>query len=142
MGATYYGLVFAGLSSLGLGIFHLPGIWSAVFRHWNDDMSGARLLTRKLINTVLIALCLAVAALGAMTLMMASDLVLLDSHELTFLFFCFLFWLWRLIWQVLYFPYRKLNPGKKLLALHLALIAIFAANTLAYLVPVIATLLS
>jgi hypothetical protein len=43
-----------------------------------------------------------------------------------------------LVWQLLYFPYRKLKPGPRLLSLHIALIVTFLVNTIAYAVPVFA----
>lgn len=137
MGIMQYGLIFAGISSIALGLLHIPQIWGAVFPRWDSEISGISLLNRKLINTVLIALCLSVVALGSTTLLMAVDGLPFGRIQVLFLFFCFLFWFWRTVWQLLYFPYRKLKPGTRLFLLHIVLILIFAANSMAYLVPVI-----
>lgn len=134
-----YGLIFAGLSSLLLGIFHIPLIWGTVFPRWNTEINGTSLLSRKLINTVLVALGLTLAFLGSATLFLIKDTPENNTIRVWFLFSCSLFWLWRTIWQILYFPYRKLNPGPKLLFLHIGMIVIFVVNTLAYLVPIVAT---
>jgi hypothetical protein len=139
IGIIQYGLIFAGLSSIALGVFHIPRIWGTVFPQWNTEINGISLLSRKLINTVLMALCLTVVILGSITLFIAVENSDFDRLQVRFLFFCFLFWLWRTIWQILYFPYRKLKPGPKLLSLHIVMIIIFVANTMAYLVPIIAT---
>lgn len=139
MNMTMYGLVFAGVSSIALGIFHIPRIWGVVFTTWHAEIDSMSGLSRKLVNTVFIALCLALVALGALTLFLAGSDLQFDRFQVWFLALCLLFWVWRLIWQVMYFPYRKLKPGARLLSLHIALVVIFAVNTIAYAVPVFAT---
>lgn len=142
MNMMMYGLMFAGISSIVLGIFHIPGIWGIVFTTWHAEINSLSLLNRKLVNTVFIALCLALVALGALTLFLVGSDVQFDRFQVSFLVLCLLFWVWRLIWQILYFPYRKLKPGSRLLSLHIALIAIFAVNAIAYAVPVFAAFMN
>lgn len=137
MGMMHYGLLFAGFSSIALGLFHIPRIWGTVFPHWSTEINGISLLSRKLINTVLVALCLTLIILGFSTLLLIKENPAYGSIRVWFLFFCFIFWAWRLVWQIMYFPYRKLNPGRQLLILHIVLIAIFLANTFAYLASII-----
>lgn len=132
-----YGLKFAGISSIALGIFHIPQIWGAVFSHWDDEISSLSPLSRKLVNTVLIALGMTLVILGAATLLLMEGNSSYNAVRNWFFFFCFIFWVWRLCWQILYFPYRRLNPNTSLLILHIALIAIFALNAFAYLAPAI-----
>ena len=136
-----YGLMCAGFFSIALGLFHIPHIWATVFPQWDAEIDGLSLLSRKLINTLLIALCLALGALGLTTSLLAGDNSHFDRLQVWFFFLCFLFWFWRTVWQILYFPYRKLNVGPRLLSLHIALIVIFVTNTMAYLAPVIAALI-
>lgn len=136
MNMMMYGLVFAGVSSIVLGIFHLPRIWGIVFTTWHAEINSLSLLNRKLVNTVFIALCFALVALGTLTLFLVGSDFQFDRFQVWFLALCLLFWIWRLIWQIFYFPYRKLKPGSRLLSLHIALIVSFAVNTIAYAAPV------
>ncbi len=136
-----YGLLCAGFFSIALGLFHIPRIWTTVFTQWGAEMNGLSPLSHKLINTILVALFLLGVALGLMTFVIAWDNLHSDGPQVWFLFFCFLFWLWRTIWQILYFPIRKLKPGPWLSSLHMALIVIFVINTAAYLTSVMAVLM-
>ena len=133
-----YGLMFAGVSSIALGIFHVPQIWGAVFSTWHTEINGLNLLNRKLVNTVLVAFSLALVALGTLTLLLAGSDFPFDRFQVWFLALCLFFWVWRLVWQILYFPYRKLKPGLPLLSLHIVLIVTFAVNAIAYALPVYA----
>ncbi len=135
-----YGLIFAGLSSIALGIFHVPQIWGTVFPHWNAEINGISLLSRKLINTVLVALGITLIILGSTTLLLTTETPACKTFRVWFLFACFIFWAWRLGWQIMYFPYLKLNPSRQLLFLHIILITIFLANAFAYLAPIIASI--
>jgi hypothetical protein len=138
MNMIAYELTFAGISSIALGIFHLPRIWRTVFLQWQTEINSLNPLNRKLINTVLVALSLALVALGTLTLLLADSDSRFDRFQVWFIFLCLSFWVWRLLWQILHFPYRKLKPGPRLLSLHIALIVIFVTNTIAYAVPAIA----
>jgi hypothetical protein len=137
-----YGLVFAGASSIMLGIFHMPRVWGIVFTMWHAEINSLSLLNRKLVNTVFVAFCLALVALGTLTLFLVGSDSQFDKFQVWFLALCLLFWVWRLIWQILYFPYRKLRPEPRLLSLDIALIVTFAVNTVAYAVPVFAAFLN
>ncbi|MFZ2161357.1 MAG: hypothetical protein WAW02_03985 [Sideroxyarcus sp.] len=142
MNMTMYGLVFAGVSSIVLGIFHIPRIWGIVFTTWHAEINSLSLLNRKLVNTVFIALCLVLVALGTLTLFLVGSDFQFDRFQVWFLALCLLFWVWRLIWQIVYFPYRKLKPGSRLLSLHIALIVIFAVNAIVYAAPVFAAFMN
>lgn len=132
-----YGLVFAGVTSIALGILHIPRVWGMVFTTWQSEIKGLSPLNRKLIDTVLVALCLVLVVLGMLTLALVEGGFKPDGFQVWFLALCSLFWIWRLIWQVVYFPIRKLNPGSRLLSLHRALIAIFVVDAVAYAMPVL-----
>lgn len=134
-----YGLMFAALSSIALGIFHMPPVWARVFSHWSSEVDSLSLLTRKLINTVLVALGIVLLILGSLTLLFIKETPSNVVIRVWFLLCCFVFWLWRVSWQIAYFPYGKLNPGFSLLLFHVGLIIVFAINTVVYLVPVIAS---
>ena len=136
-----YGLMCAGFFWIALGLFHFPRIWTTVFAQWDAELNVLPPLSRKLINTVLVALCLLGVALGLMTIVLAGGNSHFDRPQVWFLFFCFLFWLWRTVWQILYFPVRKLNAGPGLISLHVVLIVIFVINTAAYAAPVVAALI-
>jgi hypothetical protein len=142
MNMIMYGLVFAGVSSIALGIFHIPRIWGIVFTTWHAEINSLSNLNRKLVNTVFFAFCLALVALGTLTLFLVGNDSQLYRFQAWFLALCLLFWIWRLIWQILYFPYRKLKPGSRLLTLHIALIVTFAVNVVAYGVPVFAAFMN
>lgn len=130
--------MFAGVTSIALGIFHIPGIWGAVFTTWHAEINSLSPLNRKLVNTVLVALCLVLVTLGTLTLFLAGSDFQFGRFQIWFLALCLLFWVWRLIWQIFYFPYRKLKPGSRLLSLHIALVIVFVVNAIAYAMSVFA----
>jgi hypothetical protein len=127
------GLLLAGVFSIALGILHIPGIWEIAFPQWHAEIGSLSLLHRKLVNTVLVALCLAAVAFGLTTLLLAGSYPQFDSFQVWFLFFCFLFWLWRLLWQIFYFRYGEMKQWQ-----HITVIVMFAVNTIAYVAPVFA----
>lgn len=128
----HYGLVFAGVTSILLGILHIPRVWGMVFTSWHAEVGGLSTLNRKLVDTILVALGLALATLGLLTLSLAGGEFRPGSFQVWFLALCSVFWIWRLIWQLSYFPIRKLKPGSRLLSLHLALVVVFAVNAAVY----------
>jgi hypothetical protein len=128
------GLLLAGVFSIALGILHIPGIWGVAFPQWHAEISSLSLLHRKLVNTVLMALCFAAVAFGLTTLLLAGNYSQYDNFQIWFLIFCFLFWLWRLLWQIFYFRFGEMKPWQ-----HITVIVMFAVNTIAYLAPLIAT---
>lgn len=141
MSTMRFGLLVAGGFSLALGLLHLPRIWGAVFRQWNAELEAMSLLGRKLVTTVLVAFFLALIVLGMTTLSLAKGGEPLDGpFQLPFFAACCLFWIWRLVWQVLYFTPRVLNPARWMLVLHAGLIVIFAVNAASYSMPLLATL--
>lgn len=131
------GLTFAGISSVALGIFHFPPVWQMVFTRWSHEINNLSLLSRKLINTLLIALALALLILGFATLIYAEKTLIGTSSYFWFWVLCCLFWFWRLLWQLMYFPIAKLNLDSRLKFLNAVLIVIFIINFLAYLAPII-----
>jgi hypothetical protein len=133
-----HALMFAGVSSILLGVLHIPRVWGIVFTTWHAEINSLGMLNRKLVNTVFVALCLVLVAFGTLTLFLVGSDSPFDRFQVWFLALCLLFWVWRLIWQIAYFPIRKLKPGSLLQSLHIALIVIFAINTFAYAAPVLA----
>lgn len=141
MSMMQYVLMCAGVFTIAVGIFHIPFIWAKAFAQWDAEMNALSPLSRKLINTVLVALCLAAVIIGLTTFLLAAGSSHFDRIQVWFFFFCFLFWLWRTVWQILYLPVRRRKEGSGLLLFRIALFVIFVINTAAYLAPVAATLI-
>ena len=137
MGTIETGLLIGGISSIALGALHFPPIWGAVFTHWRDEIGRLGLVQRKLVNTVLVALALTLIIMGCLTLLIVRDSGELDAFRLYFLACCALFWLWRTVWQIAYFPYSKLKQRPRSLVYHPAFTLLFVLNTLAYAVPLL-----
>jgi hypothetical protein len=138
MSLMQYGLMFAGVSSIALGIFHIPRVWTACFPQWLPGINSLSLLNRKMVNTLLSALGMTLAVLGSATLISLTQKPEANGFQMWFYLLCLALWVWRLVWQILYFPYRKINPIPQISALHVALIIVFLLNSVAYFAPLVA----
>jgi len=129
------GIVIAGILSLALAVFHIPRVWQYVFPDWKREIEKTGILNRKLANTVLMALTVLLLVFASISLIYADELSQGEGLAAGIAVAYSLFWLWRLIWQAIYFKPSKAEHGLKLLLLHYSLIVIFAILFIVYLAP-------
>ncbi len=131
-------LIFiAGLFSLGLGIFHIPPIWRLFFPGWSKETATLRLLHRKLIDTVLLALALMLFLFAFISLGYPEELARADGLAGGLTAALAVFWLWRALWQIVYFPPSRIEHNAALLALNYSVVVVSIANAVFYSLPVL-----
>lgn len=132
---TTYGLQLAGAISIVIGIGHTA--FHRIFG-WQHDFQKISAFNVKVFTTIHIATTLFLLGLGALTFRYATLLSQTSEVASITCLSLFIFWSWRLIWQVLYFKPSKFEHDRRLLVLHYVLVLLFAALAIGYGVPLIA----
>jgi hypothetical protein len=120
-----------GALTILLAIFHSR--FYKVF-HWAKDFEKVTLINRKIIYTIHLALLLIFFMIGTLSLICAKELSQSIGLALWFNLFYAVFWIWRLVWQILYFKRPK---GQKIPPIGIFLMILFALLILSYLLPVV-----
>lgn len=124
-------IYIGGALTLLLAVFHTR--FYKMF-NWNTDFEKISILNARIIYTVHLALLLLFFMIGIISIIHAKELS--QSIGLAFglnLLFS-LFWLWRFIWQFVYFKREK---KQKIPPIGIFLIIVFAILFFTYLIPVI-----
>ena len=129
-----FGLQVAGIISIVIGIGHTA--FHRIFG-WQRDFQRISTLNVKVFTTIHIAATLFLLMVGALTFRYAA--LLSQSTEVASIvcLSLFLFWCWRLIWQLFYFKPSKIEHDRYLLALHYVLVLLFAALAIGYGAPLV-----
>lgn len=127
-----FGLQVAGIISIIIGIGHTA--FHRIFG-WQRDFQKISALNVKVFTTIHIATTLFLLAVGALTFRYAALLSQPTEVASVVCLSLFLFWCWRLIWQVLYFKPSKIEHDRRLLALHYVLVLLFTALAIGYGAP-------
>lgn len=128
-------IFIAGLFSLGLGIFHIPPVWRIFFPGWSQEISALGLLHRKLIDTILVALALMLFLLALISIGYSEELARGEGLAGGFSAALAAFWLWRALWQLVFFPPSKIEHNAALLVLNYSVVAVSFANAVFYFLP-------
>lgn len=131
-------IVLGGSLMLVVGIAHV--FFYRIFG-WRAAFARLRALDAKVFYTLHVALMLLGLALAFVSLRYPEELSRRAGLGGTITAALAAFWLWRLVWQVVYFRPGKLEVARRWLVFHYAWSALFAALTLAYAWPVAARLL-
>lgn len=131
------GIFVAGLFTLTLSIFHVPPIWKKFFPKWSKEINNLDLLNRKLINTILIALSLMLLIFGFVSIALPNELGYGRGLAKGLLIALSLFWFWRAIWQLIYFPPSKIEHNNLLLFLNYSVVVISMINGILYFLPIV-----
>jgi hypothetical protein len=114
-----------------MAIFHTR--FYKVF-NWKADFEKLSLSNARILYSVHIALLLLFFIIGIFSLIYAKELSRSIGMSACINFLLALFWLWRFIWQVVYFKRKK---GQKIPFISLLLSIIFALLCISYSVPLI-----
>jgi len=126
-----------GILTLVMGVFHTQ--FYRIFG-WRKEFEQIGLTQARIHYTIHMALLLLFFGISCLSIAHYRDLVECDDIGFTFMLILSLFWLWRTIWQVIYFHLPKDQPIQKKRRMHYTLVFIFALLTISYGLPVILSL--
>ncbi len=117
--------------SLLMVIFH-----SQFFKifHWKKEFKKLTEINQRILYSVHLALLLLFAVFSYISFVYVQELSIACGLSFGILISYSLFWLWRAIWQALYFKPEKKS---KLLRLHYLLIVVFFLLCVSYALPII-----
>ena len=101
---------------------------------WNEDFANVSAINAQILYTVHMALLLLFFLVGAISIICADELSQSSGLAMAFNASFAGFWLWRLIWQIVYFRGEKGRPVSPVIIFFLIL---FALLTAAYAIPLI-----
>ncbi len=108
--------------------------------NWKKDFERITLRNQKIFYTIHIALLLFFLVFTFLSFVYVNELSQCKGLAFSIVISYSLFWLWRAIWQLIYFNPKKSNSSKKLVFLHYFLIIIFLALFVVYFIPVLSKL--
>jgi hypothetical protein len=131
MNISEFSIIFGGLLSLVMVVFHTRFY---ILFGWKSEFEKIQTRNNRIIYTIHIALILFFVIFSILSFVYYKELA--DATGLAFgvVLLYTLFWLWRTIWQVIYFRHPK---GVKKSALHYIVLLIFSLLLISYLIPVI-----
>lgn len=128
------GIIIGGTLSITIGLFHT---YFYRFFNWESDFSKISVLNARILYTIHVATILFLIGFGIISIKFSEILSETIGLATGFCAFYSLFWLWRLIWQVIYFNPSKMDLDNKLLLVHYMLVSLFAILFVVYGAPVI-----
>jgi len=128
-----YGITTGGVLSIVIGLFHT---YFYRFFNWDNDFSKISVLNARVLYTIHVATILLLIGFGILSLQFTEDLSAANGLAAGICIFYSLFWLWRLIWQIIYFNPSKMKLDSKLLLTHYMLVSLFAILFVVYGAPV------
>jgi len=124
-------IYFGGVLSLLIAVFHTQ--YYKMFK-WGKNFEKITILNSRIIYTIHLALLLLFFMIGAISIIYAKELSQSVGLAFGFNLLYSIFWMWRLIWQFVYF---KRGKGQKIPPIGIFLIIVFILLVISYLIPVI-----
>ena len=124
-------IYFGGVLTLFIAIFHTR--FYKMF-NWKNDFEKITIINTRIIYTIHLALLLLFFMIAAISIIYAKELSQSVGLAFGFNLLYSIFWMWRLIWQFVYFKKEK---GQKIPPIGIFLIIIFILLVVSYLIPVI-----
>lgn len=131
MNISAVSIYLGGSLTLLMFLFHTR--FYTLFR-WNIDFKKITATNKKILYTVHAALYLLFFGFSFITFYYASELSASRGIALGINVILSLFWLWRTVWQIIYF---KPDKKSKLLIMHYILIMVFFLLFISYAVPAV-----
>ncbi len=127
-------IISGGILSLLMVLFHTQ--FYKRF-NWKVDFEKLPLRNQKIFYTIHLALILMFLIFALFSFVYVRELGTCRDLSLGILILYSLFWLWRALWQILYFRPSKSKKHRQLRLLHYGVIVWFFLLFLAYFLPVI-----
>ena len=124
-------IYFGGVLTLLIAIFHTR--FYKMF-NWKNDFEKITIINARIIYTIHLALLLLFFMIAAISIIYAKELSQSVGLAFGFNLLYSIFWMWRLIWQFVYFKREK---GQKIPPIGIFLIIILLLLVVSYLIPVI-----
>jgi hypothetical protein len=131
MNISELSIIFGGLLSLVMVVFHSR--FYVIFG-WKSEFEKILPKDRRILYTIHIALILFFIMFSALSFIYYKELASASGLAFGVILFYALFWLWRTLWQIIYFKHPK---GVKKSSLHYIVLLIFCLLFISYLIPVI-----
>lgn len=125
-------ILMGGTLSLLMVIFH--GFFYRLF-NWKAEFKKIQSVNRRIFFTIHLALILLFATFTFFSFLYFREMAACDGMAFGVVISYAAFWLWRMIWQVIYFKQPK--PARKRPALHYGLVVAFGLLFIFYAVPVL-----
>ena len=106
---------------------------------WQKEFDNVSQTNVRILYTIHLALLLLFFILGALSLVYARELSASIGLSGGLNVLLSMFWLWRLVWQLVYFKRAK---GKKIPPIGLFFLTVFLLSSIAYLIPVLIRILN
>ena len=132
-------IVSGGILTLGMAFFHqrFPKMFG-----WKDDFDKIGKPKGKIHYTIHLALLLLFIGIGLLSISFSSELSRPVGLGMGICILISLFWLWRTIWQLLYFKLPKGPLPKAPVVMHYVMTICFLVLTITYSYPVIEALIA
>jgi len=129
MNISIISIYTGGVLTILMALFHTK--FKKVFR-WDIEFKRVSETNTKILYTIHIALLLLFFGLGIITIMYADEFSRSAGLAFGLNIIISLFWIWRAIWQAVYF---KPDKKSKLRSMHYVLLAIFILLAVSYGLP-------
>ena len=125
-------VIFGGVLTFLMFIFHTRLYWMF---GWQQDLSNLTLANQRILYTIHIALILLFLAFSLISLIFSRELSQPGGLAIGILIAFSAFWVWRAIWQVLYF---RVPPGTASVpVMNYVLTSVFVLLAVAYILPLV-----
>ena len=131
-------IITGGILSLSMVFFHSQ--FYKLF-DWKKDFEKVTTINQKIFYTIHLALLILFAVFSSISFIFANELSRCSGLSCGIILGYSLFWLWRTIWQIIYFRPPKISKGGSLKILHYMLVIVFAMLFAAYLIPFILSII-
>jgi len=127
-------IIIGGFLSLFMALFHTQ--FYKLF-NWQKDFEKISAINQKVFYTIHLASLLLFLVFSFLSFAFTNELSQCSGLACGVTFAYSLFWLWRTIWQMIYFRPPKSQKAEKMIFLHYLLIIVFAILFVVYLIPFI-----
>lgn len=127
-------IITGGMLSLFMVLFHTQ--FYKLF-NWKKDFEKISAINQKILYTIHLALLLLFFVFSFISFACTTELSKCSGLACVITLGYSLFWLWRTIWQIIYFRPPKNQKADKMISLHYLLIIVFGILFVVYLVPFI-----
>lgn len=127
-------IMIGGILSLFMALFHTQ--FYKLF-NWKKDFEKISVINQKVFYTIHLALLLLFLLFSFISFAYTTELSQCSGLACGITLGYSLFWLWRTIWQMIYFRPPKSQKADRIILMHYLLIVVFGILFVVYLIPFI-----